>query len=99
MPPSHSRPPIRTHSPVLSSTVEREIKLAIDPDFHLPPLPGVTLPRRLLTSTYYDTSQFELAHAGITLRHRVERGTQAWQLKLPLDGAAVRGQTGCCPSH
>ena len=84
MPPSHSRPPISTHSPVLSSKVEREIKLAIDPGFRLPSLPGVPLPRHLLTSTYYDTSQYDLAHAGITLRHRIARGQQAWQLKLPL---------------
>jgi inorganic triphosphatase YgiF len=73
-----------TVNPAVKSTVEREIKLAIDPGFRLPPLPGVPLPRRLLTSTYYDTSQYDLAHAGITLRHRVERGKQAWQLKLPL---------------
>jgi CHAD domain-containing protein len=64
--------------------VEREIKLSIDDHFRLPALPGIILPRRLLISTYYDTSQYDLAHAGITLRHRVERGKQAWQLKLPL---------------
>ena len=49
-----------------------------------PIFPVIPLPRRLLTSTYYDTSQYDLAHAGITLRHRVQRGKQAWQLKLPL---------------
>lgn len=64
--------------------VEREIKLSVDDHFRLPKLTGIPLPRRLLTSTYYDTSQYDLAHAGITLRHRVERGKQAWQLKLPL---------------
>ncbi len=68
----------------VQSAVEREIKLAVDDHFRLPKLPGVPLPRCLLTSTYYDTSQYDLAHAGITLRHRVERGKQAWQLKLPL---------------
>ena len=71
-------------NPAVRSTVEREIKLAIDDLFRLPELPGTPLPRRVLTSTYYDTTQFDLAHAGITLRHRVERGKQAWQLKLPL---------------
>jgi CHAD domain-containing protein len=81
---SDSRLPVCHHSHAVSSKLEREIKLAIDPDFRLPPLPGIPLPRRLLTSTYYDTSQYDLAHAGITLRHRVERGKQAWQLKLPL---------------
>jgi CHAD domain-containing protein len=71
-------------NPAVQSTVECEIKLAVDNHFRLPELPGTPLPRRLLTSTYYDTSQYDLAHAGITLRHRVERGKQAWQLKLPL---------------
>ena len=81
---SDSRLPVRHHSRAVSSKLEREIKLAIDPGFRLPPFPGTPLPRHLLTSTYYDTSQYDLAHAGITLRHRVERGKQAWQLKLPL---------------
>ena len=71
-------------NPPVQSTVEREIKLAIHDHFRLPELPGTPLPRRLLTSTYYDSAQYHLAHAGITLRHRVERGKQAWQLKLPL---------------
>src|SRR6185295_13909283 len=71
-------------SQAVKSTVECEIKLAVDDHFRLPSLPGVPLPRRLLTSTYYDTSQYDLAHAGITLRHRIECGKQAWQLKLAL---------------
>jgi len=82
---SSSKPPGPvTVNPAVKSTVEREIKLAVDDHFLLPKLPGTPLPRRLLTSTYYDTSRYDLAHAGITLRHRVERGKQAWQLKLPL---------------
>jgi CHAD domain-containing protein len=84
-----NKPPSKPPDPVavsqaVKSTVECEIKLAVDDHFRLPSLPGVPLPRRLLTSTYYDTSQYDLAHAGITLRHRVVRGKQAWQLKLPL---------------
>lgn len=83
------KPPSKPPDPVagnltVTSKVEREIKLAIDDYFRLPKLPGAPLPRRLLTSTYFDTSRYDLAHAGITLRHRVERGKQAWQLKLPL---------------
>ncbi len=70
--------------PEVQSTVEREIKLAVGERFRLPKLPGTPLPRRRLTSIYYDTSQHDLAHAGITLRHRIERGKQAWQLKLAL---------------
>ncbi|MGH7217515.1 MAG: CHAD domain-containing protein [Nitrospiraceae bacterium] len=73
-----------TVSPAVQSTVEHEIKLVVGDRFRLPELPGTPIPRRLLTSTYYDTSQYDLAHAGITLRHRVERGKQAWQLKLSL---------------
>ena len=73
-----------TVNPTVQSMVEREIKLSVDDHFRLPKLTGIPLPRRLLTSTYYDTSQYDLAHAGITLRHRVERGKQSWQLKLPL---------------
>jgi CHAD domain-containing protein len=82
-PPSKPPDPVVVN-PTVKSTVEREIKLAVDDHFRLPELPGTPLPRRLLTSTYYDTPQYDLAHAGITLRHRVERGKQAWQLKLPL---------------
>ncbi|HSQ91356.1 MAG TPA: CYTH and CHAD domain-containing protein [Nitrospiraceae bacterium] len=70
--------------PTVQLTVEREIKLTVGDHFRLPELPGTPIPRRRLTSTYYDTSQFDLAQAGITLRHRVERGKQAWQLKLAL---------------
>jgi len=81
---SDSRLPVRRHSRAVSSKLEREIKLAVDDHFRLPSLPGTPLPRRRLTSTYYDTAQYDLAHAEITLRHRVERGKQAWQLKLPL---------------
>ena len=82
-PPSKQSDPAAV-APIVQSTVEREIKLAVDDHFRLPKLPGIPLPRRLLTSTYFDTAQYDLAHAGITLRHRVERGKQAWQLKLPL---------------
>ncbi|MDP3597459.1 MAG: CHAD domain-containing protein, partial [Nitrospirota bacterium] len=81
---SNSRQPVRRHSRTFISTVEHEIKLTVDDQFRLPPLPGTPLPRRLLTSIYYDTSQYDLAHAGITLRRRIALGKQAWQLKLPL---------------
>jgi CHAD domain-containing protein len=74
----------RRHSGKVHSKIEREVKLSIDAGFRLPALPGISLPGRFITSTYYDTSGYNLAHAGITLRHRVERGKQAWQLKLPL---------------
>jgi len=72
------------HAHSVSSTLEREIKLSVDPDFRLPRLPGTPLPRKILTSTYYDTASYDLAHARITLRYRAEQGKKAWQLKLPL---------------
>jgi CYTH domain len=68
----------------ISSHAERELKLAIEAGFRLPRLPGTPLPRRLLISTYYDTAAYDLAQARITLRHRIERGKQSWQLKIPL---------------
>ncbi|MBH0202141.1 MAG: CYTH and CHAD domain-containing protein [Nitrospira sp.] len=68
----------------ISSQFERELKLAVAPNFHLPRLPGTPLPRRQLISTYYDTAAYDLAHARITLRHRIERGKRVWQLKIPL---------------
>lgn len=68
----------------ISAQTERELKLTVESNFHLPRLPGISLPRRLLISTYYDTAAYDLAHARITLRHRIERGKHAWQLKIPL---------------
>ena len=74
----------RRRSHTISSTVGRELKLNIDSKFRLPPIAGSPLPRRVLTSTYYDTASYDLALARITLRDRVERGTRTWQLKIPL---------------
>ena len=79
---SDRRPAVRLRP--VSSKLEREIKLSVEPDFRLPRLLGTPLPRKLLTSTYYDTASHDLAHARITLRYRVQQGKKAWQLKLPL---------------
>ena len=68
----------------VSSKREREIKLSVDSDFRLPRLPGTPMPRKILTSIYYDTASHDLTRARITLRYRVEQGKKAWQLKLPL---------------
>jgi CHAD domain-containing protein len=78
---THVAPPGRS---LIASQRERELKLAVPSDFHLPQLPGTPLPRRQLISTYYDTAACDLAHAKITLRHRIERGKKSWQLKIPL---------------
>ena len=63
--PPSKQPASNAVSPVVQSTVEREIKLAVDDHFRLPTLPGTPIPRRRLTSTYYDTSQYDLAHASV----------------------------------
>ena len=68
----------------MKSAIERELKLTVDAGFRLPPLKGVPLPTKTLTSVYYDTSDLRLARARITLRHRTEGKRSAWQLKLPL---------------
>jgi CHAD domain-containing protein len=68
----------------VKSAIEREVKLTVDAGFRLPPLKGVPLPGKTLTSVYYDTSDLRLARARITLRHRTEGKRSAWQLKLPL---------------
>ena len=89
----------RRRSHTISSTVEHELKLNVDSAFRLPPIPGTPLPRQVLTSTYYDTTSYDLALARITLRYRVERGKRTWQLKIPLgqDRQEIEmadGQTG-----
>jgi CHAD domain-containing protein len=73
--------------PAIQSVIETERKLSVDADFRLPDLAGHRLPKRLFTSTYFDTLDHCLARSHITLRRRVENGSSAWQLKLPLNGA------------
>lgn len=78
--------------------VEREIKLAVSPDFVLPPLtdPGgdvFAAPEETLElhATYFDTADFRLSRAGASVRSRDD----GWTVKLPsgMDGdALVRGE-------
>ncbi|MDX6596242.1 MAG: hypothetical protein QOE87_129 [Gaiellales bacterium] len=69
----------------MKETLEREVKLAVGPDFTLPPLPVEATPRHL-RATYYDTEDLRLARHGVTLRRRDEDGRDLWQLKLPSNG-------------
>ncbi|MCS6896342.1 MAG: CYTH and CHAD domain-containing protein [Nitrospira sp.] len=75
---------VRAPSRTVVSTVERERKFSVPPDFRLPSSLGAPQKSKLIVSTYYDTPSYDLTHAGITLRYRAERGKRAWQLKLPL---------------
>ena len=71
----------------MRESLERELKLDVDPSFRLPALEGEPLPDRVFTSLYHDTPVRSLARAGITLRRRVEGSSSLWQLKLPRGGA------------
>ncbi len=72
---------------VMKETLERELKLGVARNFRLPKLPGDRLEPRPFTSIYYDTADYRLAKAGITLRRRVEARKGVWQLKLPTGSA------------
>lgn len=83
---------------MLRQTDERAIKLTVPRDFRLPDLPGAPLPPRTFTSTYYDTPDLRLAHAGLTLRRRVERRKSLWQLKLERSGSRLEVECRGGPS-
>lgn len=84
---AHIEPHRTAAQGTIKSAIEQETKLSVDRSFRLPELNGERLSRRVLTSTYYDTPNYDLARAQITLRRRVENRKGAWQLRLPLDGA------------
>ena len=67
----------------MKRTLERELKLDVEPGFRLPRLPGRPLPTRVFVSRYYDTPDHRLARHGVTLRCRIERRRPLWQVKLP----------------
>ncbi|HWB21707.1 MAG TPA: CYTH and CHAD domain-containing protein [Gaiellaceae bacterium] len=71
----------------MKSMLERERKFSVPAGFELPEL-GERLREHTLRSTYFDTSDYRLLEAGVTLRHRLVDGEPggAWQLKLPSQG-------------
>ena len=81
----------------MKETLERELKLSVDRGFRLPELPGRSLARHTLTSTYHDSRDFRLARAGVTLRRRVENRKSVWQLKLPRGATRRRRSSSCSP--
>lgn len=75
--------------------MEREAKLTPPDDFVIPDLDGVVngvtttaLPPLVLDAIYFDTTDFALARAGVTLRHRTGEPGPEWTLKLPEFGAS-----------
>ncbi len=75
--------------PEMEATAEYERKLEAPEGFELPDLGGEPLEPRIFTSVYHDTPDRSLAHAGLTLRRRTERGRSVWQLKLPAGEARL----------
>ena len=69
----------------MEALAEHERKLEAPEGFELPDLDGRPLEPRVFTSVYHDTADRSLAHSGITLRRRTERGRSVWQLKLPAE--------------
>ena len=77
--------PMPGGSTSVKRTLERELKLDVEPGFRLPSLPGRPLAPRTFISRYYDTPDHRLARRGVTLRCRIERAP------APLAGQAAAG--------
>src|SRR5664280_422581 len=76
------------------SAVEREVKLAAEPEFVLPDLGDLVdyttrLPAQQLWADYFDSPDLRLWDRKITLRHRTGEVSVAgvWTLKLPAPGS------------
>jgi CHAD domain-containing protein len=72
-----------------TSHEERELKYSSNGVPELETLGGEALEPRVFTSVYYDTDDRRLTRVGITLRRRLERGNNVWQLKLPREGSRL----------
>ncbi len=66
---------------------DERITFDVGQRFRIPELPGTPLPRRAFVSTYYDTADRRLTRADVTVRRRLERRRQRWQVSL-LQGRA-----------
>ena len=73
-----------------SSFTERELKFDVRPDFVLPDLSDelVDIERtdresQQIVSEYFDTAEYALLRAAMTLRRRTGTTDQGWQLKVP----------------
>src|SRR5262245_40388446 len=83
----------------MKHTLERELKLDVEPNFRLPRLPGRPLAPRVLVSSYHDTPDHRLARHGVTLRCRTEKGQHLWQVKLPRHAARLELEWPGSPSR
>jgi CHAD domain-containing protein len=83
----------------VKQTLERELKLDVEPGFRLPRLPGQPLAPRVFVSRYVDTPDHRLARHGVTLRCRTERRRPLWQAKLPRRGGRVELEASGVPSR
>ena len=87
---------------IFKEKLEREVKLRTSPGFRLSEYPGHRIPRRVFTSTYFDTKRYGLGRLGITLRRRIEQNKTKWQLKLPKGSSRLEleipGKPGNIPS-
>jgi CHAD domain-containing protein len=73
----------------MKQTLERELKLDVEPGFRLPRLPGRSLAPRVFVSRYFDTPDHRLARHGVTVRCRIEQRRPLWQVKLPRGAARL----------
>jgi CHAD domain-containing protein len=80
-------------------TLERELKLDVEPGFRLPRLPGQPLAPRVFVSAYHDTPDHRLARHGVTLRCRTEKKQHLWQVKLPRHAARLELEWPGSPSR
>ncbi|MEU3626280.1 CYTH and CHAD domain-containing protein [Amycolatopsis coloradensis] len=76
-------------APVAEAEIERKYDLAADrpipPLVPAGPVTNQAEPRvDVLDATYFDTPDFRLAQAGITLRRRLGGSDEGWHLKLPV---------------
>ncbi len=85
----------------MTADIETEQKYDAAPGTPLPPLDG--LPKvatvsgsetETLTAEYYDTADFRLLRAGVTLRRRHGGHDEGWHLKLPAQGKSHRPAAG-----
>lgn len=74
------------HFSAISSQREHELKLAIDPDFRLPPLSGTPLPPAAADLHLLQHRRIRLGPWEDYPSSSNRRGKKSWQLKLPLGG-------------